>query len=105
VRQKYHSQKSNRRKGSSNIGVQQRRLKTVAGEEKRKTPGGKNSGLHTKRLPASAQHRDIKKHTSSSQASGDGDRARPSGTILLTAAAVNQQLHQQEGRKKLATGW
>jgi hypothetical protein len=80
-------------------------LKTAARGEKRKAPGGKNSELHTKSVPASAQHRDIKKHNSSSQASGDVNRAKPSETSPLIATGVKQQQHQKVRRKKLATEW
>jgi len=76
-------------------------LKTAAGGEKRKTPRGENSRPRIKHLPASAQYKDIKKHTSSSQASGDGDRARPPDTILPTAAVVTGQHRQQSERRKL----
>jgi len=81
-----------------NTGDQQRQLKTAAGGEKRKTPRGENSGLRIKPVPASAQHKDIKKHTSNSQALGDGDSAQSPDTILPTVAVVTGQHHQQSKR-------
>jgi hypothetical protein len=75
-------------------------LKTVAKGEKRKTLRGQNSGMQTKCVPASAQHRDIKKHTSSSQASEDGNHMQPPDTSLLIAMGVNQQQRQQRERKE-----
>jgi hypothetical protein len=75
-------------------------MKTVAGGEKRKTLGGKNSGRRIKRLPASAQCKDGNKHTSNSQASGSGERARPPDTILPKAVVVRDSIvNQAKGRK------
>jgi hypothetical protein len=93
--------KVNQHESNPTTCVQQGCSKTAAGGENRKTPRGKTSGLRIKEVPASTQHRNITKYTSSSQASGKGDRARPTGTIHLTSVGVKSQNRQRRKGKKL----